>query len=186
MLSNRELSINIDGCRLNNRSCQKRLYTAYYNFAMSICIKYVSSKEDALEIVNDGFLKVFKELIRYEAAFDDALASFGGWMKRIMINTAIDHFRKNQKLGLLDELTENYETLENSSETPLQKLSYDEILKLVHTLPPTYFLVFNLYVFDGFTHREIAEQLDIAEGTSKSNLARARIYLQKKLSDQLI
>lgn len=186
MLSNKELSIYIDGCRQNDRACQKKLYSTYFGFAMSICYKYVSSKEDAIEIVNDGFLKVFKELVRYEAAFDDASASFGGWLKRIMINTAIDHFRKNKKLSLLDELTDTYEALENNSETPLQKLSYNEILKQVQTLPPGYLLVFNLYVFDGFTHKEIAEQLNIAEGTSKSNLARARTYLQKKLSGQLI
>lgn len=185
MLNQTDLTTHINGCKRNDRASQKKIYVAFQSFAMSLCMKYVNSKDDALEIVNDGFLKIFKELVRYEATSENTTASFIAWLKRIMINTAIDRFRKDKKLELIDELSDSYDNVEYTSETALQKLSYEEIIKAIKTLPPSYYLVFSLYVIEGYTHKEIAKQLNIVEGTSKSNLAKARIFLQNKLSSQL-
>lgn len=185
MLNQKELTTYIDGCKRNDRASQKKIYVAFQSFAMGLCLKYVNSKDDALEVVNDGFLKIFKELVRYEATSENLTASFVGWLKRIMINTAIDRFRKDKKLELLDELTDSYNVLESNRETILQKLSYEDIIVAVKTLPPSYRIVFSLYVIEGYTHKEIAKELNIAEGTSKSNLSKARIYLQNKLAGQL-
>lgn len=148
---------------------------------MSICYKYVVNKDVATEVVNDGFLKVYKHLCTYQASYEDVAISFSGWFKKIMINTSIDYFRKNKKYKLVDELNVAYESLENKTETSLEKLSHDEIMKVVHTLSPGYRLVFNLYVLEGMNHIQIAETLNISEGTSKSNLSKARGFLQKKL-----
>ncbi len=181
MLKQEELIESLQGCRNNDRRSQKKIYASFYGFAMSICFKYVNTKEDATEIVNDGFLKIFKELHRYKASFDDVAASFTGWTKRIMINTAIDHYRRNKKQEAVEEIKDNHEDVSCIGEDILEKISHDEIMRAVQTLPPGYRLVFNLYVIDGMTHKQVAEHLNIAEGTSKSNLAKARNFLQKKL-----
>jgi RNA polymerase sigma-70 factor (ECF subfamily) len=180
-MNEEELIKSIQGCRHNDRGSQKKIYASFYALAMSICFRYVDNKEDAMEIVNDGFLKIFKQLYYYKATYADATASFSGWLKKIMIHTSIDHYRKNKKLELFEELKTGYEFVSDNDESILDKLTHDEILKAVQTLPTGYRLVFNLYAIDGLTHKEVAEELNIAEGTSKSNLAKARHFLQKKL-----
>ncbi len=137
--------------------------------------------DEAKETVNDGFLKIFKEIYHFKASFDNEAASFIGWMKRIMINTAIDHYRKNRNQDFLQELNNNQEEICTNGESGIEKLSHDELMKVVQTLPPGYRIVFNLYVIEGMTHKQVAEQLNITEGTSKSNFAKARSFLQKKL-----
>ena len=148
---------------------------------MSICLRYVNSREDAKEVVNDGFLKIFQEIYRFNASFDKEVASFIGRMKRIMINTAIDHYRKNKNRDLLQELNDNQEEICTNGESGIEKLSHDELMKFVQMLPPGYRIVFTLYVIEGMTHKQVAEQLNITEGTSKSNFAKARMFLQQKL-----
>ena len=158
------------------------MYASFYGFAMSICFKYTNNKEDAIEIVNDGFLKIFKSIYHYEASFADLASSFTGWLKKIMIYTAIDRFRKDKKLQLVHDLGDEVGDVSYDGEDVFNKLSHDEIMKAVQNLSAGYRMVFNLYVMDGMTHKEIGEYLNIAEGTSKSNLAKARKVLQRNLS----
>lgn len=181
MLAQEELLECLQGCKNNDRGSQKKIYASFYGFAMSVCFKYVKSKEEATEVVNDGFLKIFKELFQLPASPDAVVPTFTAWVKRIMINTAIDHYRKNKKLDLFSELGDGEEDRSVVAENGLEKMAHDEIMAAVHTLPPGYKLVFCLHVLEGMSHKEVAAQLNITEGTSKSNLAKARAVLQKAL-----
>lgn len=151
---------------------------------MSICSRYSTNHEDAVETLNDGFLKIFKEIHHYTPAYADTIASFKGWLRKIMIYTAIDHFRKNKKHKLNGQHDPMEMQVAAGGENALDKLTYDEILKAVRQLSPAYRTVFNLFVIDGLSHEEIAAKLGIATGTSKSNLAKARMHLQKILLNQ--
>ena len=165
----------IQGCKQNDRESQRLLYQHYYGYAMSICARYCRSLEESKEIVNDGFMKVFKKLDQHETE-----SSFKAWLRRIMINASIDHYRKEVKhyhqSGLSPEVS--YEAVHN---TALDDLSYTELIGMIQRLSPGYRAVFNLYVIDGFTHQEIGKILGISEGTSKSNLMKARDNLKKML-----
>jgi RNA polymerase sigma-70 factor (ECF subfamily) len=170
-------------CQRQERVAQRRLYGQFHSFALGICLRYARDRDQAMEAANDGFLKVFRDLYRFDASRhpDDVLGSFRGWLKRIMIHTAIDHFRANERHQHqqdLDDVTLNQAA---GGATPLDTLSYDELLGLVQRLPPAYRAVFNLAVIDGFGHEEIAEQLRISVGTSKSNLFKARAHLRTML-----
>ena len=148
---------------------------------MAICMRYAPNNDDAMEIVNDGFLKIFKKLSSFEARYDDMEGSLKGWIKRIMLNTAIDHFRKNNKYLTKVDMGEKVFNMADETETSIDKMSYDEIYKIIQKLSPMYRTVFNLYIIDGFKHEEIAKQLNISVGTSKSNLAKAKINIQKMM-----
>ena len=138
-----------------------------------------------MEIVNDGFLKIFKEMHSFKPVFENEEISLKGWMKRIMINTAIDYYRKyNKHQFLLDGHEDAAAYVPHRGETSLDKISHEEILKLIKKLSPGYRMVFNLYVIDGLSHDEIGKQLGISSGTSKSNLAKARMNLQKMLAQR--
>lgn len=151
---------------------------------MSICHRYTNHEEDATEILNDGFLKVFVEIYRFKPAYSDTVSSFKGWLRKIMIYTAIDHFRKNHKHQMMAELNEGYMHVPAGREDALDKISYEEILSAIRFLTPGYRTVLNLFIIEGFSHEEIAKQLGISIGTSKSNLAKARKQLQKILFQQ--
>jgi RNA polymerase sigma-70 factor (ECF subfamily) len=151
---------------------------------MSICHRYTSQNEDAVEILNDGFLKVFVEIYRFKPAYTDSVSSFKGWLRKIMIYTAIDHFRKNHKHQLVGELNESFLHIPAAHEDAVDKISYDEIMSAIKYLTPGYRTVLNLFIIEGFSHEEIANELGISVGTSKSNLAKARRQLQKILFDQ--
>lgn len=142
---------------------------------MSVCLRYAPTREGALEVVNDGFLKVFTRLDQY-----DVSQPFKGWLRRILINAAIDHYRQEVR-----HQHESIEPLEQTvvSEIPnaFSQLAHEDLMGLIQRLSPAYRLVFNLYVMDGFTHEEIAGQLGISVGASKSNLARARENLRQLL-----
>ena len=181
-LNNEELYRLIEACLHKNRESQKKLYTLFFEYASEICLRYASTEEDTIEILNDGFLKIFTELRKFECKHDNPIAAFKAWLKQIMVYTAIDHFRKNKKHLQNTALNEAVLMMPSIEETNLDKLSYKEIIACVQKLPPSYRTVFSLYVLDGFTHNEISEQLGIATGTSKSNLAKAKMHLQKMLS----
>ena len=181
MLSEQELEIHIRGCALNKRESQKKIYSSFYGYAMSICHRYTNHEEDATEILNDGFLKVFVEIYRFKPAYTDTINSFKGWVRKIMIYTAIDHFRKNLKHRMTTELNETYMHLPDGDEDALSKLSHEEIINAIKFLTPGYRTVLNLFIIEGFSHEEIAKELGISVGTSKSNLAKARKQLQKIL-----
>ena len=171
-------------CRRQERVAQRRLYGQFHGFAMSICLRYTRDRDQALEAANDGFLKAFRDLHRFDAARHpaDVSGSFRGWLKRIMVHTAIDHYRANERHQHQQELDDATLNQATHAATPLDTLSYDELLALVQRLPPAYRTVFNLSVIDGFSHEEIADRLNISAGTSKSNLFKARAHLRTMLA----
>jgi RNA polymerase sigma factor (sigma-70 family) len=171
----------IRGCIKANRDSQKQLYKLYYGFSMSICMRYSTHYTEAEEIVNDGFLKIFKKIDSFEPSYQSYEASFVGWIKKIFIHTAIDNYRKNNKSYTIPILDDSHIEISENSASPIDNMSYKEIIELVQKLSPTYRTVFNLYVLDGYKHEEISKQLNISTGTSKSNLAKARINIQKML-----
>ena len=183
-LSAEELKLTIQGCVLNDRLSQKKIYTSFYNYAMSICSIYTSNYEDSVEILNDGFLKVFKEIYRYQPAYEDHVLSFKGWLRKIMLYTAIDHFRKNHKHRFTRELDSEVAWRSAEGENALDRISYKEIVRSMQKLTPGYRIIFNLFIIENFSHEEIAKRLGISVGTSKSNLARGRKQLQKILHDE--
>tara|TARA_B100000508_G_C11430644_1_gene263183 strand:- start:148 stop:684 length:537 start_codon:yes stop_codon:yes gene_type:complete len=164
----------LEDCKNSVRSAQEKLYQMYYPYAMTVALPYLDGEEEAMEVVNDGFMKVFRNLDQYQPN-----QPFKGWFRRILINTAIDYFRKNKSrqhhLDTMDHATENWD------DSIIDTISADEILEEVQKLSPAYRMVFNLYALEGYNHREIAEKLHISEGTSKSNLAKARTKLKSVL-----
>ena len=184
MLSAEELTMHIEGCAMNSRESQKKIYTSFYGYAMAVCDRYTNNQDDAVEILNDGFLKIFKEIHRYKPAYSDVVSSFKGWLRKIMVYTAIDHFRKNQKHKFTSELDNGVIQVSSGGEDAVDRISYEEIIRSIQDLTPGYRTVLNLFIIEGFTHEEISEQLGISVGTSKSNLAKARRQLQKILFQQ--
>jgi RNA polymerase sigma-70 factor (ECF subfamily) len=161
----------IEGCRSNNKSAQEKLYHLFYRYGMSISLPYTNSEEEAMEVVNDGFIKVFKNI----NVFDEK-KKFRVWFRRIMVNSAIDHFRKNKNHYY--HIDTDDISIPDFNDNVIDTLSAEEIMNLVQNLPPAYKMVFNLYALDGFKHSEIANMLNISIGTSKSNLAKARNKLK--------
>ena len=164
----------IKACKRGKRASQKELYKLYYSYGMSICLRYSKNREEAQEVLNDGFIKVFNNLEKY-----DIKLSFKAWLRRILINVAIDYYRKHHKHQHTLEIVHN----QHFDESPdaLHNLSVEEIMKMVQKLSPAYRMVFNLNVVEGYKHQEIAEQLNITVGASKSNLAKARMKLRAML-----
>jgi RNA polymerase sigma-70 factor (ECF subfamily) len=184
LLSADELKYHVAECALNKRESQKILYNSFYGYAMAICDRYAGTQDDALEIMNDGFVKVFREIHNYKPAYADEMGSFKGWMRKIMVFTAIDHFRKHYKHRMVTELDNVVYQLPAANESALDKISHEEIIRAIQQLSPGYRTVLNLYIIEGLTHDEISNKLGISEGTSKSNLAKARKQLQKILFKQ--
>lgn len=174
----RELQELIKLCKKNDRKAQERLFKLSYPLALTVCRRYTRDLEEAQSVVNEGMLKVFKELDQYSTELP-----FGGWVRRIMVNTSIDHYRRMKRYqDRFSELDDKEDISSWFEEETLDKISADEILTLVQKLPPSYQMVFSLYAVEGYTHREIGEKLGISEGTSKSNYAKARVKLQKALA----
>ncbi|HET7117885.1 MAG TPA: sigma-70 family RNA polymerase sigma factor [Hanamia sp.] len=184
LLSANELKQHIRGCTLNQRESQKKIYNSFYSYGMAICDRYTKRKEDAIEIFNDSFLKVFKEIHRFKPAYADEGNSFKGWIRKIIIHTAIDHCRKNNKHYFTSEIDESLVYIPDSDGNPLDRISYDEIIRAIQNISPAYRMVLNLFIIDGYSHEEIAEKLGISIGTSKSNLFKARQQLQKILKNE--
>ena len=184
LLSADELTFHIRACTLNNRESQKKIYSSFYGYAMAICDRYANNQEDAVEIINDGFLKIFREIHHYQPAYSDVVSSFKGWLRKIMIYTAIDHFRKYHKHQMVTDLDTVVYQVPAHSIDALDRISHEEIIRSVQQLSPGYRAVFNLFVIDDLSHEEISKELGISVGTSKSNLAKARKQLQKILFKQ--
>ncbi|MBI1226622.1 MAG: sigma-70 family RNA polymerase sigma factor [Bacteroidetes bacterium] len=159
-------------CRKKDRGSQKELYRQYYSYAMNICLHYSQNREEAQEILNDGFFKVFENLDKYDPSL-----SFKGWLRRLLINTAIDYYRRYHRNRPIMEIMQDAEPSANFA-TGFDQLALDDLLAMIQRLSPSYRLVFNLYVLEGFKHEEIAEQMGISVGASKSNLSRAKEKLQ--------
>ena len=168
----------IQGCIEGDRRCQQKLYEHFYGKMMVVCMRYATDDDEALDIFQEAFIKVFNNLVKYGNK-----GSFEGWIRRIMVNTAIDHIRKNKKLREMVEINEEITSgeVEEESEDLLDKVSFEDLLGCVQDLSPAYRSVFNMYVVDGFSHKDIAQELGISEGTSKSNLAKAKMNIKKLL-----
>ena len=184
-----KLKIIINGCIQNNQKDQKWLYEHYYGYCLKVVFRYIFRYDKAVDVVNDGFIKIFRNFSKFTYTGTENLEMvFMGWIRRIMINTAIDVLRKDSLLPEIGSITEHLWMEEDKSQSSDQALLYKELINEVKKLPPSYRVVFNMYVVDGFTHQEIATQLGITVGTSKSNLFKAREHLKKiiKENDQQI
>lgn len=170
----------IDGCRKGKRSSQKELYEMFYAYGMSIMLRYADTREQAAGVLNDAFMKVFENIGKF-----DRKRSFKPWFRQILINTAINHYHKNNRNREDPNLAMSQQNLA-VEETITSGISYGEIIGMVQQLSPAYRTVFNLYVIEGFTHEEIGGMLGISAGTSKSNLAKAKRNLRAILEKNLI
>lgn len=169
----------IEACLKGDRQSQSRLYNLYCQKMFVVCLRYSKTREEAEEILQEGFMKVFEFLHQYKFA-----GSFEGWMRKIMVNCALQKYRSKGSLRPvidIESVTAEY----GENEDIISKIGTKELLNMVQQLPPSYKMVFNLYVFEGMKHREIADLLGISEGTSKSNLSDARTILQKAVNKSL-
>jgi len=169
-----ELSQLIKDCAAGQTRAQARLYQLFAPRMFGVCLRYSRDATEAEDNLQDGFLKIFEKIdtFRHEGSFE-------GWIRRIMVNVSLEKYRKQNLLHPVEDVT----TLEmpDLKDEIVSEISAKELLKLVQELPPRYRMVFNLHVFEGMNHKEIAEEMRITVGTSKSNLARARMLLQKKV-----
>lgn len=166
----------LKGCKKHNRGSQQAIYKLYYSFCMSICLRYAKSREDAVEIMNDGFMKIFKYIDNF-----DLKKPFKPWLRKVMINSAIDHLKKHNKIQQMESL--EYELKKQAENEQLDSVSYEDLLEIIRKLPPAYRIVFNMRAIEGYKHEEIADHLGISIGTSKSNYAKARTKLQEYLAN---
>ncbi|MEG1555846.1 MAG: sigma-70 family RNA polymerase sigma factor [Bacteroidales bacterium] len=169
----------IEDCKTNNRKAQHRLFKFYFSSMFNVCMRYARDSEEAQDMLNEGFLKIFSNLDKYENS-----GSFEAWMKRVMINSALDYQRKYKTLVE----TVNYEAVPESilnvydENNAISKISSDELMQLIQKLPPMSKNVFNLYLFENYSHAEIAKLLNIKEGTSHWHLN----FAKNKLKEEII
>ncbi len=177
-----ELQKIVDGCIKGKRKHQKQLFEMFYGKMMAVCMRYAKDQDEAQDMVQIGFIKIFKKLDVYN--FEGSLE---GWIRRIMVNTAIDQIRKNKRDPFSIEDDQRVQNIEEdvpfSEEDDYDtKIQAEAAIQAISRLSPAYRTVFNMYVMEGFTHKEIADYLGISEGTSKSNLAKAKQKLRAELS----
>jgi RNA polymerase sigma factor (sigma-70 family) len=171
----------VDGCKSGSRTAQEEVFNSMYRRLLGVCMRYADDDDEAKDILQNGFIKVFKSVENYKGD-----GSFEGWVKRIVINTAIDNYRRKKvkpvvvDSELTDRLGSNMEE-EVEDDSIYQQIPIKAVLDAVQDLSPAYRTVFNLYVLEGYNHNEIAEMLTISVGTSKSNLSKARLNLRKML-----
>lgn len=163
----------IEGCQRGEARYQRALYQQYHPLMFGVCLRYASNREDAQDILQEGFIKVYKHIQKFARK-----GSFEGWIRRIMVHTAIEHYRRRSKYFMVD--IQEAREVEFDADA-LTRLSSQEILALINELPAGYRTVFNLYAVEGYSHKEIGEMLNISSGTSKSQLSRAKKILQSRL-----
>lgn len=164
----------IKQCANNDRKAQKEIYQLFAGKLFSICLKYSKNKQEAQDNFQDGFIVIFDKIGQFNFK-----GSFEGWLKRVMVNTVLLKYRKKNVLNIVTEDIPDEVIVDVDDD----EISLDFLLNLINELPDRYRMVFNLYALDGYSHKEISEMLLIAEGTSKSNLARARAILKQKIED---
>lgn len=167
----------IKACIRKERWAQKLLYEEFYGKMMGVCLRYAKDKEDARDILHEGFIKVFKNISKYQPG-----TSLSSWIRRIMVNTSIDFYRKSIRRRT-EDLDQAYNVSSQDADA-LSQCTEKEILKAVQQLSPAYRAVFNLYVIEGYSHKEIADILEITESTSRSNLVKARMKLKAILTSR--
>lgn len=163
-------------CKDGKRDAQKRLFDTLAPKMMAVCLRYMGNREDAEDVLQEGFVTLFTKLDSYNGS-----GSFEGWARKVFVNTALMHLRKNDVLGVSDDI-EEARSLFTEEATPLQKMGYKELMDLISSLPPDARTVFNMYVVEGYSHKEIAATLGCTEATSRSKLQRARLQLQEMIS----
>lgn len=166
------------GCINGDRRMQQELYDRFSPRMYAVCLRYALNAEEAQDILQEGFIKIFKKLDTFRSE-----GSFEGWVRRIFVNTAIEHFRRRKYLTPVTEKEEN--TIEGDYTSVLDELAEKDIIALIQELSPGYRTVFNMYVVEGYTHKEIADMLGISEGTSKSQLSRAKVILQEMVKTHI-
>lgn len=162
----------INDCKKNDRKAQEQLYRLFASKLFTVCLKYSRNYEEAQDNLQDGFILLFKKIEQYNFK-----GSFEGWAKRLMVNQSLQQYRGISYLGITNDVIAE----ENEIEIDEDQISIDYLMKIIQELPDRYRLVFSLYVLDGYSHKEISELLEINEGTSKSNLSRARQILKEKI-----
>lgn len=169
----------IEGCLRGDRHSQTLLYDLLNKKMFVVCLRYSKNREEAEEILQEGFMKVFEFIHQYKST-----GSFEGWIRKIMVNCALQKYRSKSQLHALTHIDDS--ALDHiGNENIISQINTKELLSMVQQLPPAYRMVFNLYVFEGMKHKEIAKHLNIAEGTSKSNLSDARSILQRAINNSL-
>ena len=169
-----KLDILLKECKKGKSRSQEELYRRFASAMYGLCLQYASNEEDAQDIMQEGFIKVFAKLDQVKNP-----AALPGWIRRVKINTALERYRSQVILQRVDEVKEEHH--EDTGNDALDRISCEELIGLIQTLTPRYRMVFNLYAIEGFSHQEIGEELGISIGTSKSNLSRARAILQEKI-----
>ena len=169
-----EITTLVRDCISGKREAQKRLYQHFQKKMFGVCLRYAKDHTEAEDILQDGFIRVFNHLHQFKNK-----GSLEGWIKKIMINTALERFRKKEVLYISNEV-EEYEEQFNYEDT-IGEISSQDLMKLIRELTPQYRTVFSLFAIEGYTHQEISKMLKISVGTSKSNLSRARIILQEEV-----
>lgn len=165
----------IEACIKGNSKAQQELFNHFADEMFAVCLYYSTNRADAEDTLHEGFLKVFQNLRSFKGE-----GSFKGWIRRILVNTALEKFRKKNPLYLVDnQQFEFFDSIDR--EDIISNITADDLIGLIQELSPQYRMVFNLYALEGLSHKEISERLNISEGTSKSNLARARAILQHKV-----
>ena len=168
----------INGCKNHDRKAQEQLYRRFYRVMMTLCLRYTKNETDALEVLNTGFYKVFKNVAKYDAS----QASVYTWIRAIIINSCLDFIKKKENQIETGEIDDSMSI--DLSPDAISKMSANEILQLVRQLAPATQAVFNLYVIEGYNHNEIASLMKISAGTSKWHLSEARKKLQKMMNEQ--
>ncbi|MFZ5554670.1 MAG: RNA polymerase sigma factor [Bacteroidota bacterium] len=188
-LSSDQLESAIKGCAAGDRRCQEQLFREFFGKMMAVCMRYTRDRDTAQDILQEAYIKAFEKIGDFN--FN---GSFEGWLRRIVVNTSIDHFRKNKNIVLLeddrnisnDEDDESPDRMEEENDSSIyENIKPEMVLDAMQRLSPAYRTVFNLYVYENYSHKEIAEMLNINIGTSKSNLAKAKMNLKKILEQQL-
>jgi len=166
----------LSDCIAGNQKAQAKLYQLFAPKMFGVCLRYARDRMEAEDNLQEGFIKVFNNLksFRHDGSLE-------GWIRRIMINVSLEKFRKQHLLYPVEDVSV-YDSV-NYSDDVIAKIAADDLLKLIQELPPRYQLVFNLYVIEGLSHQEIASEMSITQGTSKSNLSRAREILKKKVQE---
>lgn len=164
------------GCLSGNSRDQELLYRRYSAKLYGVCLQYSNSREEARDVLQESFIKIFTNLHTFRGG-----GSFDGWMRRIVVNTALEKHRNRYYLNKVDDLNNIHEPSNSPVDADMSGLEAEELLEFIQELPPKYRMVFNLFALEGYSHKEISDKLGISEGTSKSNLSRARQSLQKKV-----
>jgi len=167
----------IHNCKKGDRSAQEQLYRTYAKILFGICLKYSRNKTEAEDNLHDSFMIIYEKIGQFKFK-----GSFEGWIKRITVNTVLQKYRKEEYLKVVSENVAELDSIESE----YLDIELPTLLRYIQELPNKYRITFNMYVLDGFTHREISQQLGTSEGTSKSNLARARMILKEKIKKQNI